>query len=546
MDKMMKLLGVAAAAYMIQRLFANTQPPVKSGTAGLGQEFPSAVLPNMVIGMGPQLVPSGTFHVGADYPLTGEAEMRINPDTGTPYWYRTNPIANVIPGYYEDIRSELMPQFPDWVVRRERERREQLLLDTNASGAMRTALSFTPEQGVALPDGWTVTNMFGMGALPARGVKLPKQRPCACAPSAACCRSVRGHDVIDHLSMMNRKWSGRSVRTCACAPSAGCCTKPTKSGPDWRPYPIMSPGFPDGGGLLGHLAMVSGMGVDPSDINLVRGDVPVESVLGPSGGGGSFQPPSAQELANAAAGAFGGGVDVNFEKGTVGGKQIVPPLGAPAGGGAKKPTTKSKTVQYMMDQRSVETGQEYASRVLTQQQSDREKLKSIGITAKDASIQYVGGPCSTQKAQARLPRGGVSMSSVQRVFEFDDCYLISGSGGMRQIPKYGGEAGGTGAGAGGQGPDYYGMYDAWLRSQPYGAQTKTKSALWQGEDPTAPMVGPDWGGGDNTQLSLNITGGQAQTIVNYPMFPMATPNPATMFTAGPGQALPEGALDTLF
>ena len=136
--------------------------------SGLGQppqQFTSQVLPNMVIGMGPQMVAPGTFHPGTQYPLTGEATEQIDPNTGLPMWVRTTPMEAVIPGQYFDIRNELVPQLPDWVVRRERKRREQLLTDTGASGAMRTALNYDLGETIALPDGWQTTNLIGLMGL---------------------------------------------------------------------------------------------------------------------------------------------------------------------------------------------------------------------------------------------------------------------------------------------------------------------------------------------------------------------------------------------
>jgi hypothetical protein len=185
-----------------------------------------------------------------------------------------------------------------------------------------------------------------------------------------------------------------------------------------------------------------------------------------------------------------------------------------------KEKSKSKSVQYMMDQRDAETGKGYLSRVLTQQQSDREKLKSIGITAKDASIEYVGGPCSTQKAQARMPRGGVSMSAVQRVFEFDDCYIIMGSGGARTIPKYGGGA--PGSGGGGvpvdAGPDWWAQYDAYLKSLHRDARTTTRAATWVGDPTAKPATGEDY---------LAIVQAQGKAVASSVM------NPAVAFAQVP-------------
>jgi hypothetical protein len=133
--------------------------------SGMGQppEFSSSPLPlmNVTIGAGQSggMVTPDMVGVGQQFPLSGEAVLVIDPATGVPMWKRTTPIADVKDQYWFDIRDELqMRSLPDWVVRRERDRREQLLRDTSASGAMRTALAF--DEPVALPAGWTQTNMF--------------------------------------------------------------------------------------------------------------------------------------------------------------------------------------------------------------------------------------------------------------------------------------------------------------------------------------------------------------------------------------------------
>jgi hypothetical protein len=466
----------------------------------------------MVIGMGPQLIAPGTFDIGAKFPLTGEATMQINPDTGTPYWYRNTPIEAVVPGNYFDVRDELTPQFPDWVVRRERKRREQLLLDTNASGAMRTALDFTPQYGIALPDGWQVTNMYGLGA----HQEAKRVKTCKCPPSTACCKD-RWH------------FRGKPIK-CHCLKSSACCyiRKPLKPIVDYWPAPVVM------SGLMGHLAMVSGMG-GPTSAELASS---AASVYGP---GPLANPQNIYQEAYAK--AINSGMpkgaavqaatweveEAGFKRAPAG-KQ-----GAPAKTGGKiyiqGPTAEQRAaLQAQLDAQQKQN--------VSREAQTQAELRSLGITSKATGITRVSGPCNADVVKRAQGVGLPSLST--RVWAFDDCYLIAEGGGIRQVARAGG-----GGGAAPAGPDYFSLYDAWLRSQPYGAQTRVKGAQWQGDDPSAPAVGPDWGGGDDTKFSFNFTGGQTPVIVQQ-MWPNETPNIPTMFTAGPGRSFPEGPLETLF
>jgi hypothetical protein len=435
MNKMLKLAGVAAAAYVMHRLFVPSKRPSGTGTAGFGQEFPSQVLPNMVIGMGPQVVPSGTFDIGAQFPLTGEAVMGINPETGAPQWNRTIPVAQMMENdqYWTDVRDEIFPQFPKWDVRRERERREQLLRDTGASGAMRTSLDFTPEQGVALGEGWVVTNMFGL------------------------------------------------------------------SGSENQPLSSSSP---------------------------------IEAKTGASGGVG-YRAVGGQSGVKTPLSPAGPNIDLRLWETPGTTKGLYPSVG-----------------ESMWDAGGVNAWEQ--NRLLSQggmtdkQLTDR-KLRSIGIPEHKGGIIRVNGPYDPMNRNQPWHTWGLPPLD-QRVYEFDDAYVIVfPGGGVRKVMKSGSQLGpGVPVDAG---PDYWAMYDAWLKGQPYGARTRLKQAQWEGEDPSAPVAGPDWGGGDDLKFSFSFDGGQATPALMSP-FIYQEPMPVMrgrIFDVGQGPSVgKEGPFQELF
>lgn len=446
MNKMLKLAGVAAAAYMMHRLFAPSKRPSSTGTAGLGQEFPSQVLPNMVIGMGPQVVPSGTFDIGAQFPLTGEAVMGINPETGAPQWDRTIPVAQMMENdqYWTDVRDEIFPRFPKWDVRRERERREQLLRDTGASGAMRTSLDFTPEQGVALGEGWVVTNMFGLSGLGSTR-SFPGTRPGGWEPLG---------------------------------PSSSIEAKTGASG---------GVGYRAIGGQPGVRTLPAGSG----GINLDPWKTPPETKITKG-----LYPFSGESMWDA--------------------------------GGAN----------------AWEQNRLFNQGGMTDKQLTDQKLKSIGYPSHKGGIIRVSGSYAT----GRKPWQTSGLPSLEpRIYEYDDAYVYVAGGSFRKIMKPEAQFGaGIPADAG---PDYWAMYDAWLKGQPYGARTRLKQAAWEGEDPSAPVAGPDWGGGDGLQFSFKFDGSQATPALMSP-FAYQEPLPVMrgrIFDAGQGPSVgKEGPFQELF
>jgi hypothetical protein len=474
MNKMLKLAGVAAAAYMMHRLFDPSKRPSSTGTAGLGQEFPSQVLPNMVIGMGPQIVPSGTFDIGAQFPLTGEAVMGINPETGAPQWNRTIPVAQMMENdqYWTDVRDEIFPQFPKWDVRRERERREQLLRDTGASGAMRTSLDFTPEQGVALGEGWVVTNMFGLS-----GLGELDQNTQSLLDAVA--RAGEGQKAAVAQANQEKAFGG-----------------PAKT--STRSFPGTRPG-----------------GWDP---------------LGPSSSieaktGMTRLDPLSQRMA-----------------------ELIKKVG-----GETRPETKITKGLYPFSGESMwdagganawEQNRLWNQGGMTDKQLTDQKLKSIGYSGHKGGIIRVKGSYAT----GRKPWQTSGLPSLEpRIYEYDDAYVYVAGGSFRKIMKPESQFGaGVPTGAG---PDYWAMYDAWLKGQPYGARTRLKQASWEGEDPSAPVAGPDWGGGDGLQFSFKFDGGQATPAVMSPFaywepFPVAR---ARIFDAGQGPSVgKEGPFQELF
>jgi hypothetical protein len=101
--------------------------------------------------------------------------------------------------------------------------------------------------------------------------------------------------------------------------------------------------------------------------------------------------------------------------------------------------------------------------------------------------------------------------------------------------------------------DFWSQYDALVRSMPYGATSSANAAQWQGQDPSAAVLGTDWGGGDAQPLQTTITVTPSNvTTYPYPMYPSYTdPDYGMSMTkvlnvGGSTTVIPEGPLQEFF
>lgn len=101
--------------------------------------------------------------------------------------------------------------------------------------------------------------------------------------------------------------------------------------------------------------------------------------------------------------------------------------------------------------------------------------------------------------------------------------------------------------------DFWSQYDALVRSMPYGATSSANAAQWQGQDPSAAVLGTDWGGGDAQPLQASVTVTPSNvTTYPYPMYPnYMDPNYGMSMTrvlnvGGPTTVIPEGPIQEFF